>query len=127
MLKRISNNGLNIGIFGIFLPLSNHIFFDYLFDDRDVGGFIYKRKPVVKDFQVFSRIFCSVDIYKKFKADLNKLAGKRRITIIHENPKTLIDEIIEINTGIRHLYISHSQKALISANYKHAIKKLDLT
>ena len=123
MLKRISSNGLNTGIFGNFLSLSNHIFLDYLFEDKEIGGFIYKRKPVVKDFHVFSTIFCSVDIFKKYKTELIKLGEKRKITVVHENQKTLMDEMIAVDVGIRHLDISHSQRALVGADYKHTIRK----
>lgn len=122
MLRRISTNSIKVGVFGNFLPLGAHIILDYLFEDKEMGGFIYKRKPAMKDFQLFDTIFCSVDIFIKFETELNKLSKKRKIIVIHEKQET-IEGDIEENVGIQHLYVCHSQQALIDAKYRRIIKE----
>ena len=120
MLRRISTNSIRVGVFGDFLPLGAHIILDYLFEDKEMGGFIYKRKPATKDFQLFDTIFCSVDIFKKFETELNKLVKKRRVIVIHEHQETLKGDTEDV--GIQHLYVCHSQQALIDARHRSAIK-----
>jgi len=121
MLKRISTNSIKTGVFGNFLPLGAHIILDYLFEDKEMGGFIYKRKPAMKDFQLFDTIFCSVDIFTKFKTELAKLSEKRRVIVIHEKQETLKGYVADV--GIQHLYVCHSQQALIDARHRNAIKE----
>lgn len=118
MLKRITN--VSIGIFGNFTSLGAHIVFDYMFEDGEIGGFVYKRKPAAKDFQIFSTIFCSSNVFKKFEAELTKLSKERPVNIVHEEQKTLADDVTDL--GVQHLYVCHSQRALISAKHISAIK-----
>lgn len=122
MLKRITNSNVGIGILGNFTSLGAHIVLDYMFEDKGIGGFVYKRRPVAKDFQIFSTIFCSVDILAKFRTELTKLAEKRRIIVIHEQKETLKDDVAD--AGIQHLYVCHGQQALIDARHRNAIKGL---
>ena len=117
MLKRVGK--INIGIFGEFTSLGAHIILDYLFEDSNIDGFIYKRKPVLKDFQIFSKIFVATKIFKKFEKELTKLAEKRRVNIVHEDQETLTTD--NDNSGILHLYVCHSQRAIIDAEHRHTL------
>ncbi|MEI6597096.1 MAG: hypothetical protein WCL13_02700 [bacterium] len=117
MLRRIGK--VNIGIFGNFFLLGAHIILDYLFDDKEVDGFVYKKKPSSVDFKIFSMIICSVDVFIKFEVELVRLAKKRKVIIIHEQSTT---KIKDEKHGIKHLYICHGQKVLIDADHKDAIK-----
>ncbi len=116
MWKRF-NKQIAIGVFGNFLPLGAHILLDYLFEDEETEGFIYKRNPTLKDFQILDKIICSVDVYKKFETELTKLSKKKKITVVYEH-----DVSAEID-GINKLYICHSDQTLINAEHKSILKK----
>jgi len=124
MLKRISINGsISHGIFGNFSTSDAHIILNYLFSDEEIEGFIYKKKPSVADFKIFPTIICSAEIFKKFEAELNRLAEKRKIIVAHETKETLVDDGSSLKrVGIEHLYVCHGQKALIKADHIDALK-----
>jgi len=124
MLRRISiNDSVQTGIFGNFTTVDAHIILDYLFDDKEVGGFVYKKEPSITDFKIFATVICSVEIFIKFEAELVNLAKKRKVIVVHETNETLKkDEDSTKRIGIDHFYVCHGQKALIKAEHRDALK-----